>query len=474
MKRAGHLMERVADLENLYMAYYKASRGKRGKSDVKAFARNVDGNLQKIRKQLLSGAVEVGRYRYFSIFDPKKRLICAASFPERVMHHAVMNVCHPVFERNLIADTYATRIGKGTYEAIGKAMKAMSRYGFVAKLDVRKYFDSILHEVLKAKLRRLFKDKALLSVFDAIIDSYSTSDGKGLPIGNLTSQYFANFYLSEMDHYAKETLRVPVYLRYMDDILLFADDKSTLKQQVEILETMAQSLRLEFKPPVVTKTEVGVSFLGYRLRRHRITLNARSRNRLRRKLTDYTALLECDEWSEAEYNAHLQPLLAFAAKGYTKRMRSRMISEIEGWESHAPTAFCAAVAGTTMRGTVECRTGTTTPPTTGTTTTGFALSFPSLKLVEPDGCDEFKQTSIPLPHSGTKRAASSRLSVCVGKSGSNTLNAQTGFGSLVALPRRGDTTVTVGHRPTAAHRQAGNACATQSAARPSPVGATAG
>lgn len=333
MKRAGQLMESIADLDNLYLAYYKASRGKRGKSDVVAFTKHIDENLQKIRRQLLSGDFDIGHYRYFSIFDPKKRLICAASFPERVLHHAIMNVCHPYFERNLIGDTFATRIGKGTYEAIGKAMKSMSRYQYVAKLDVRKYFDNISHEVLKAKLCKMFKDNLLLSLFEAIIDSYSTTEGKGVPIGNLTSQYFANYYLSEMDHYAKEKLKILMYLRYMDDILFFGDDKEIVKSQLNMLCLMIGPLGLKFKPPIVVKTEVGVSFLGYKIRRHRITLNVRSRNRLKQKLATYDAMFENGIWNEIEYNVHLQPLLAFAEKAYSKRLRRRLADVNEGQKS---------------------------------------------------------------------------------------------------------------------------------------------
>lgn len=427
MKRIGYLMESIADMDNLYLAYYKACRGKQGKSEVIGFGKHLDENLQSLRRQLLSGETKVGRYRYFSIFDPKKRLICAASFRERVMHHAVMNVCHPYFERNLINDTYATRVGKGTYEAIGKAMKALSRYQYVAKLDVRKYFDSISHEVLKAKLRHIFKDGQLLSLFDDIIDSYSTTEGKGLPIGNLTSQYFANFYLSALDHYAKETLRIPLYLRYMDDILLFGDDKSVLKTQIEALEDCVAKIGLEFKPPIIMSTEVGVTFLGYRVCRHRITLDARSRNRLRKKLKNYSIAHESGEWTDSEYNAHLQPLLAFAEKAYSKRLRRRIMIEKEGRESQARTACCAVVAGTTTRGTVVCRTGTTTTPTTGTTTTGSASVFPSLRFLGMDFSREIKQIPVPIPLDGTKRVASGRLSVSVGSEVEAISKALTGF-----------------------------------------------
>lgn len=397
MRREGYLMESIADLDNLYLAFYKASRGKKGKSEVIGFSKHLDENLQTLRRQLLSGEIPIGHYRYFSIYDPKKRLICAASFPERVMHHAIMNVCHPYFERNLISDTYATRIGKGTYEALGKAMKALPRYRYVAKLDVKKYFDSISHKVLKAKLRRLFKDERLLSLFDAIIDSYSTIEGRGVPIGNLTSQYFANFYLSELDHLAKEVLRIPVYLRYMDDILLFGDDKEMLKRQIGEMRRCVVKLELMFKPSIIEDCEVGVTFLGYRVRRHLMTLDARSRNRLKKKLGHYSAAYESGEWSEAEYNTHLQPLMAFADKAYSKRLRRRLMFETEGRKSQARTACCAAVAGTTTRGTVVCRIGTTTTPTTGTTTTGSASPFPSLGFQGMDFPREFKQISVPIP-----------------------------------------------------------------------------
>lgn len=397
MKRVGYLMNQITDLDNLYLAFYKASSGKHGKSEVIAFQKRLDENIQTLRQQLVKGEVSIGNYRYFSIFDPKKRLICAASFPERVVHHAIMNVCHPYFERNLINDTFATRIGKGTYQALEKAMKALSHYKYVVKLDVRKYFDSISHKVLKNKLLKIFKDCQLLSLFNKIIDSYSVTEGKGVPIGNLTSQYFANFYLSEMDHYAKEILKIPVYLRYMDDILFFGDDKTVLKRQVEALSQCVAKLDLEFKPPIIESAEVGVTFLGYRVRRHRMTLDSRSRNRLRKKLMDYSKKLDEGEWPESEYMDHITPLIAFTSKAYSKRQRRKIISDIEGRESHARTACCAVVAGTTTRGTAECRTGTTTTLTTGTTTTGSALLFPSLKFKGLDDPDEFKQISVPIP-----------------------------------------------------------------------------
>lgn len=333
MKRAAHLVEQIASCENLRLAFYKASKTKQAKLEVLRFRNNLDENLQKLSQQILSGDVSVGKYHTFKIFDPKERIICAAAFDERVLHHAIMNVCHPYFERHLIYDTYATRVGKGTYAALDRALSYCSKYNYVAKLDVRKYFDSISHSILKEKLRRLFKDKILLLIFDKIIDSYETNSDYGLPIGNLTSQYFANYFLSEMDHSMKEVSRVGGYIRYMDDILVFENDYSSLKLKVgEMIRKASEDAALTFKPPVFRKTTQKLSFLGYGIRRHCISLNVRSRVRLRKKLSACLTYLNLNLWTEKQFQNHIIPLFAFAQYAYTKQFRKKLIlrAEIKG------------------------------------------------------------------------------------------------------------------------------------------------
>lgn len=324
MKRAGNLMDKISDVDNLLSAYYKASRGKGLRREVMEYGSNLSANTQELRARLLANDVRIGNYRYFKIYDPKERLICAAAFEERVLHHAIMNVCHPYFERTLIYDTYATRPGKGIYAALGKARCAMGKYLWVAKLDFRKYFDSISHTVLKEKLRRLFKDKQLLALLERIIDSYQVSSGYGLPIGNLTSQYFANYYLSSIDHYAKEVLLIPVYLRYMDDILLFDTDKHKIKENVaRIGDFSIQSCGsgVALKQSVIARTALGIAFLGYKLYPHKILLEKRSRRRLREKAIRYQMMLDEGIWDEQDYYEHITPLLSFAMYAYTKRTR---------------------------------------------------------------------------------------------------------------------------------------------------------
>jgi len=148
MKRAGKLFDDIADMENLRLAFWKVSRGKQEKKEIIEFRSNLGLNLKILRKELLSNTVTLGNYHYFTIYDPKERLICAASFPERVIHHAVMNICEPVFERFLISDTYACRKNKGTYKAIQRAVNFTRKNKFYLKLDIRKYFDSISHDIL--------------------------------------------------------------------------------------------------------------------------------------------------------------------------------------------------------------------------------------------------------------------------------------------------------------------------------------
>lgn len=325
MKRVGRLIEKICDVDNLMLAYYKARRGKQEKYTVKVYGDNIVDNILRLRQQILSGDVQVGRYHYFKIYDPKERVICAASFEERVLHHAIINVCKPYFERHFIYDTYATREGKGVYKAIERAFVAMKQYSYVAKLDVRKYFDSISHDVLKKKLCCIFKDKDLLKLLFKIIDSYNVEPGRGIPIGNLTSQYFANYYLSSFDHYVKENLRVPVYVRYMDDMLLFASSKSDISYYVNSVEQFLNcENKLVLKPMVKQSTDYGISFLGYTLFEEKILLNRRSKNRLKRKIKQYEANRESGMWSDDNYMSHIIPLLAFSRKAYTKQLRKRI------------------------------------------------------------------------------------------------------------------------------------------------------
>lgn len=325
MKRKGYLIEHIAEMKNLEWAFYKAKKGKEAKVAVQVFGKELKENLKKLQSQILSGDVEVGDYHYFTIYDPKKRQICAAPFPQRVLHHALMNVCHPFFEKVQISDSYASRIGKGTYAALEKAKKNIRRYKWFLKMDVRKYFDSIHHGALRVQLCRMFKDGCLLRIFDKIIDSYEVSAGRGVPIGNLTSQYFANHYLAVADHFVKEQLCLPAYVRYMDDMVLWHDDKKLLLKAGRDFQNFIKAhLKLELKPFCLNKNTAGLPFLGYLLYPDTVRLAQRSKKRYIRKMKKYEGFLKAGDWTQKVYQKHVMPLTAFTFYANAKAFRKKV------------------------------------------------------------------------------------------------------------------------------------------------------
>ncbi len=337
MKRAGNLIGEIADMQNLEQAYWLAQRGKANRREVCEFREDFLKNINKLREQLLSGNVKLGNYRLFKIFDPKERVICAAPFSERVLHHALIHVCEPYFERHFIDDTYACRKGRGTCKALEKAQANTRKYKYFVKLDVRKYFDSIDHAILKQKLERLFKDRTLLHIFSALIDSYPVegepllsqlSSGKGLPIGNLTSQFFANYYLSFADHYAKEKLKVPAYARYMDDVIMWGNDKTELLAMARaFVAYCAEELALTLKPLYSQSCESGVPFLGYLIYSNEIRLQQRRKRRFIGKWNRYQANYLREYWTQEEFARHIRPLCAYIMRANTFGLRQTLLAK---------------------------------------------------------------------------------------------------------------------------------------------------
>lgn len=330
MKRQGYLIKPIAEMGNLDLAFYKAQKGKAGRQEVIAYGKNLRLNLKRLQREILSGEAEIGGYHYFLVYDPKKRQICAAPFAQRVLHHALMNVCHPYFEKNQIADSYASRIGKGTYAALARARAFNRRYAWYLKLDARKYFDSLTHGVIRAQLGKLFKDQRLLRIFDQIIDSYCVEEGRGVPIGNLTSQYFANHYLAPADHFAKGSLRIPAYVRYMDDMVLWHDDKEALLAAGRRFEQYVQTeLKLELKPFCLNRNTAGLPFLGYLLYPATTRLAQRSRRRYIQKTRLYEQYLAEGTWTQKEYQMHMMPLAAFTEHADAKAFRQKVQQSLE-------------------------------------------------------------------------------------------------------------------------------------------------
>jgi hypothetical protein len=331
MKRQGQLMEALASPDNLRLAFWKAAKGKRSKADCRVFQERLDENLAELRAELLAGTVQVGHYHCFTIHDPKERIICAASFRERVLHHALMNVCEPVLERAAIFDSDACRTGKGRLAAVARAQDYAHQHGWFLKLDVRKYSDSIHHETLRVLLRRKFKDAAVLALFDRILASHETAPGRGLPIGNLTSQHLANFSLAPLDRFVKEELRRRAYVRYMDDCVVWGDSGPDLHEVCRQARAfLVAALKLEFKPNLaINRTAFGLDFLGYRIFPHALRLARRSKVRFARKLRAYEAAQLSGDWTELQLQQRMTALLAFVRPADTWAFRRHVLQCVD-------------------------------------------------------------------------------------------------------------------------------------------------
>lgn len=327
MKRVGNLMPRILHFDNLRHAFLKASRGKQEKEAVKAFRAHLDERLEEMERNLAEASFEFNHYHFFTIYDPKKRRICAAHFPTRVVFHALMNVCEPIFERWQIYDSYACRKGKGTYKALERAKRYAGEYRWFAKLDVRSFFDSIHHDILKKQLAGLFKDPLLLRIFADIIDSHHAFAGRGLPMGNLTSQYFANHYMAIADHYAKEQLGVRAMVRYMDDILFFAHEREVLKAWIEKFTCfLSEELNLRIHPVILNRTYCGIPYLGYVVYKDRLRLNHRSIKRFKRKVADLELSWEAGFANELKCVDRMQSALAFVCKADSAGLRAKLFN----------------------------------------------------------------------------------------------------------------------------------------------------
>jgi RNA-directed DNA polymerase len=279
-------MERIVEPENLRRAWALARRANRHHREALPRIADLDHWLRALGEELRSGSVSVGELRSFVIHDPKRRIIHAPAFRERVVHHAVMSVVGPVLERRAIDDSYACRKHKGVHRARDRAFEFARRHRFYLKLDVRRYFDSVSHAVLLELLGRFFKDPELMLLFGRIVRAYETAPGTGLPIGSLTSQHFANLYLGPVDRFVKEELRAPGYVRYMDDLVLWANEPSVLESWGHRVEELVHTrLRLELKGVgAVGKSHDGLGFLGARITPWAIYPSRRTRRRLQSKL----------------------------------------------------------------------------------------------------------------------------------------------------------------------------------------------
>lgn len=281
MKRSAVTLEDVSALPNLTRAYWLAARSSHQRSEVERFSRDLDRELDQLSRDIRSQSVEVGQFQTFRIFDPKPRTIHAPSFRERVLHHALMAVVGPPLDRALVADTFACRLDKGALRAVERAQHHARRHPWFVKIDVRAYFDSIDHAILLRLIERRFKNPYLLGLCSRIVCAYETTPGKGLPIGALYSQHFANYYLAALDRYLLEELRVAGMVRYMDDVVWWCAGRGCAKQTLRAAREFAgRALRLELKPGVqIGRSDRGLNLCGFRVLPGALRLSKRRKAR---------------------------------------------------------------------------------------------------------------------------------------------------------------------------------------------------
>ena len=279
------MFDEICSMTNLILATKKATKGKKSRHGAARFWFHQEAELVKIQRELHDESYTFGPYREFEICDKGiKRKISAAPFRDRVVHHAMMNLLEPIFEKSFIKDTYANRKGKGVFAALKRAQFFARRYTHVLKLDIRKYFPTIDHEILKSMVAKKIPCPKTLRLINDVIDSsnpqervehtfhgddlFTLSERRiGLPLGNLTSQYLGNLYLGLLDHYAKEMLRIKGYIRYVDDIVIFGHNKEYLNAALEKIRDFLPKLRLKLHP-LKTKffeTLHGLEFLGHKV-----------------------------------------------------------------------------------------------------------------------------------------------------------------------------------------------------------------
>lgn len=310
MKKIKGLFPAIYDFENLYHAYKAAIKGKRYRADVMRFTDRLEDNLIILQNELIWGTYDVGRYNIFYVYEPKKRLIMSLLFKDRVAQQAIYRQLNPLIEKRFISDSYACRVKKGTHKAIDRLQYWMrqterkpKKYYYL-KLDVSKYFYRIDHDILKQILRNMIDDDQLLGLLAKIIDCEDTKFGLpmgadigdvafdemlsdvGLPIGNLTSQMFANLYLNELDQFCKHRLHLHYYIRYMDDIIILHHDKKELERiKRTIADFLGDKLNLQLnRKTCIRPTSMGIEFVGFRVWSTHRKLRRKTAKKLRKRL----------------------------------------------------------------------------------------------------------------------------------------------------------------------------------------------
>lgn len=344
MKRYANHWPRVTSFPNLVRAAHKASRGKHSQANVAQFMFDLENQLCRLQDELVNKTYAPGTYRTFMIREPKPRMISAAPFRDRVVHHALCFWLEQIFEPTFISDSYACRRFKGTHAAVDRFQQMARRHKYVLKSDISKFFPSIDHVILKQLIARKIKDRDVLWLAERIIDASNLQESplhwfpgddlftpaerrRGLPIGNQTSQFFANLFLNPLDHFVKEELRAKCYVRYVDDFVILSDDKDWLNDVRERCRRYLQTLRLALHPhkSVVSRVADGTRFLGFRVFPNYRLLTRDNPIRMRRRLRQMQREYSAGTTSAPEIRQRLESWIGHAMHADTFGLRTRLL-----------------------------------------------------------------------------------------------------------------------------------------------------
>ncbi len=328
MKTYKNIYQKLCTKENIALAFKKAQKRKSLKSYVIEFKNNLNENLETLRQELLSETYEPRPLKTFIVRDPKTRKIRKSDFRDRIVHHTICNILEPVFNKLFIHDSFANRKGKGTLKALErfdkfkrKASKNNTRKCYVLKADIRHYFDEVNHDILIDILRKKISDERLISLIIKVLKNHSNK--VGMPLGNMTSQFFANVYLNELDQFVKYDLKAKYYIRYVDDFVILHNDKNILKMYKKRIDIfLKEKLQLKLHPNKckIILIQYGVLFLGFRNFFYQRLLRKANILRMKRQLfiKSYDSLCE-----------YLEGWMAYAMHANTYNLRKKIGQIVE-------------------------------------------------------------------------------------------------------------------------------------------------
>ncbi len=347
-----NLYKEICSFKNLELAFKKARKGKRNKKSVQDFEFDLERNLFQIKHELETETYKPKPLKQFVIRDPKTRLISASDFRDRVVYHALCNIIQPIFEQTFIYDSHANQIKKGSSKAVerfdtfknkasengrltNKSKDKNMVVGYVLKADIKHFFDTVDHTVLMIIIKRKIKDRNVLRLIKKILDNHTIKTGKGMPIGNLTSQFFANVYLNELDNFVKHGLKAKFYIRYVDDFVMLDKSKYMLEKCKSQISDFLKTIELELHPEKsqIYPLNKGVKFLGFRIFYHYKLINKKNMRRMNHRIANFKLFYRKDEISKQIIQRNLNGWFGYAQQANMYNARKQIKEKLNAYQN---------------------------------------------------------------------------------------------------------------------------------------------